>query len=49
MIGGGVFCGGLAIFAYVGCKAATYGTLQLGKKSLLASREALSGRRNCDG
>ena len=32
MIGGGVFCGGLAIFAYVGCKAATYGTLQIGKK-----------------
>ncbi len=32
MIGGGIFCSGLAIFAYVGCKAATYGTLQLGKK-----------------
>lgn len=32
MIGGGIFCSGLAIFAYAGCKAATYGTLQLGKK-----------------
>ena len=44
MIGGGVFCAGLAIFAYVGCKAATYGTLQLGKKIAFGIKRSFIGK-----
>jgi uncharacterized membrane protein len=40
MIGGGIFCSGLAIFVYAGCKAATYGTLQLGKRIALGIKRS---------
>ena len=44
MIGSGFFCGGLAILAYIGCKAATYGTLQLGKKIAFGIKRSFIGK-----
>lgn len=43
-IGAGVFCAGLAIFLFFGCKAATKGTAWLTKKMILGIKRSFVGK-----
>lgn len=44
MIGAGIFCAGLSIFLFFGCKEATRGTLLLTKKTALGMKSLLIGK-----
>ena len=46
MLGAGVFCAGLSIFLFFGCRAATKGVLQLTKKMILGLK-SLFIRKEC--
>ena len=48
MIGAGVFCAGLAIFLFFGCKAATKGTILLAKKIALGIKIAFVKKENAE-
>lgn len=48
LIGGGVVCAGLAIFAFCGCKAATVGVVRLTKKAALSVKHRLLKRGEHD-
>lgn len=43
-IGAGIFCGGLAVFSFFGCLAATKGTVLLTKKMVLGLKKCFVGR-----
>lgn len=44
MLGAGIFCAGLSIFLFFGCREATKGTLLLTKKTALAMKSLLIGK-----
>ena len=44
LIGAGIVCAGLSIFAFYGCKAATKGTVALTKKIALGIKKRLAGK-----
>lgn len=46
VIGAGVFCAGLSILFFFGCKAATKGFLWLAKKTLLGLKRCFVGKEN---
>ena len=44
LIGAGIVCAGLSIFAFYGCKATTKGTVALTKKIALGIKKCLAGK-----
>lgn len=44
LVGAGIVCAGLSIFAFYGCKAATKGTVVLTKKIALGIKKCLAGK-----
>lgn len=46
MIGTGIFCAGMSIFAFFGCKAATKGILLLTKRIALGVKKCFIGKEN---
>lgn len=48
MVGAGLVCSGLAIFAFFGCKAATKGTLLLTKKIALGIKKCFVGKEKAE-
>ena len=46
MIGTGIFCAGVSIFAFFGCKAATKGILLLTKRIALGVKKCFIGKEN---
>lgn len=44
LLGAGIFCAGLAVFCFFGCKAATVGTARLTKKMLLGLKRSFVGK-----
>lgn len=46
MLGAGIFCMGLSIFLFFGCKEATYGILLLTKKMALGIKSLFVGKEN---
>ena len=48
MVGAGLVCSGLAIFAFFGCKAATKGTLLLTKKIVLGIKKCFVGKEKAE-
>jgi hypothetical protein len=46
IIGAGVFCAGLSIFIFYGCKVVTKGLVLLVKKSVLAIKKGLVKEEN---
>ncbi len=46
MLGAGLFCAGLSIFIFIGCKAVTKGVLILTKKAALGMKSMFIGKEN---